>query len=172
MIIGIGGSSNSGKSTLAKELVDYYGNDKGIHLCQDDFVFPTNTLTKINGHTDWEQVESIDIKRYIESIKNALNKYEYVFAEGIFAFHFPELNKLYSKKLYLNIDKEIFYNRKQKDFRWGKEPQWYIEHIWKSHIKNTEYKDLSDTVFIDANIKADIHQVIEAIELSMRVIPN
>ncbi|MCD8539075.1 MAG: hypothetical protein LRY55_04405 [Leadbetterella sp.] len=43
MIIGIGGVSRSGKSTLARMLVNHF-RDSGktaIALNQDDFVFPT-----------------------------------------------------------------------------------------------------------------------------------
>jgi len=164
MVIGIGGSSNSGKSHLAKELVEYFGAENAIHLCQDDFVFPTNELKKINGHTDWEQVETIDIDGFIKAIKEANSNYQFVFSEGIFAFHFPELNKLYSKKLYLEIDKITFNKRKRKDHRWGEEPKWYIDHIWNSHLKNTELKDLTNVIFLDANKKAELSEAIAAIE--------
>lgn len=163
MVIGIGGSSNSGKSHLAKELVDYFGAEDAIHLCQDDFVFPTNKLKKINGHTDWENPETIDIKRYIASVLEANLKYKYVISEGIFAFHYPELNKLYSQKIYLEIDKTTFVSRKQKDHRWGREPDWYINHIWKSHTTNKEYKDLSNVTFIDANKKAELSEAVAVI---------
>jgi uridine kinase len=164
MVIGIGGSSNSGKSKLAKRLVSYYGNDKAIHLCQDDYVYPTNELKKINGHTDWEYEKTIDIQKFIADVELANSKYEKVFSEGIFAFHFNGLNKLYSKKVYLKIDRETFIKRKQNDLRWGKEPMWYIEHIWESHIKNTKFKDLSNVVFVDATIDANIEDVISFIE--------
>ena len=44
------------------------------------------------------------------------------------------MNKLYDKTIFLKIDKETFLNRKKKDLRWGKEPDWYIEYIWENHL--------------------------------------
>ncbi len=164
MVIGIGGSSNSGKSQLAKQLVSHYGDSNAIHLCQDDYAFPTNTLKKINGHTDWEYEQTIDIERFIKDVIDANSKYDKVFSEGIFAYHFDSLNKLYSKKIYLKIDKETFVKRKLNDYRWGKEPMWYIEHIWNSHISNTKYKDFYKVAFLDASLPINLNDVIKYIE--------
>jgi len=33
----------------------------------------------------------------------------------------------------MTVSKETFLERKRNDLRWGKEPEWYMEHIWESH---------------------------------------
>ena len=58
-------------------------------------------------------------------------------------FYDDRLNQLYDKMIYLTISKETFLERKSKDLRWGKEPGWYMEHIWDSHqrfFEKVEYR--------------------------------
>jgi len=168
MIIGIGGSSNSGKSTLANELALHFNNLKVKILCQDDFVISHDLLTRINGHIDWEQPSTIDIKKYIEAVKDANKNYDLVICEGLFAFWFSELNKLYDKKIFLKIDKNTFLNRKIKDLRWGKEPKWYIEHIWESHLKYCKVYPLKkDYYIVDASKNISIENIVKYITLEI-----
>ncbi len=132
MIIGIGGVSNSGKSTLAKQIEGLYPSKKGSILCMDDFTKPN--LPYIKDHIDWEHPSTIDFERYVAAITKAKEENDLVIAEGIFAFYDKDLNDLYEKTVFIEIDKETFFARKQNDLRWGKEPQWYMEHIWESYL--------------------------------------
>ena len=167
MIVGIGGSSNSGKSTLANELAAYYKNIDVKILCQDDFVISHDLLTRVNGHIDWEQPSTIEIEKYITAVKKANETYDLVICEGLFAFWFSELNKLYDKKIFLKIDKKSFKNRKVKDLRWGKEPNWYIEHIWDSHLKYCEIHPLKKDYFIvNATKKISINNIVNYIKFA------
>ncbi len=147
MIIGIGGCSNSGKSALAIDLKQYY-SDKNVKIfCQDDFVKRRDFLTKINDHIDWEVPSSIKIEEYITAVKEAERQYDMVICEGLFAFWFEKLNQLYHKRIFINIDKATFISRKKADFRWGHEPNWYIEHIWESYLKYGRTSKLKAFVF-------------------------
>ena len=135
MVIGIGGCSNSGKSELAEQLNNFYNTQNVKVLCQDDFVKRRDFLTSINEHVDWELPSTIFINDYINAVKDASKTYDLVICEGLFAFWFDELNKLYDKKIFLELDEITFKTRKRKDLRWGKEPDWYIEHIRQSYLK-------------------------------------
>jgi len=165
MIIGIGGCSNSGKSLLAKQISDFYQRNKTVKiLCQDDFVKRRDFLTTINEHVDWELPSTIEIDKYISSVKDAEKQYDLLICEGLFAFWFDELNILYDKYIFLEIDEHTFKHRKQADLRWGKEPDWYIDHIWQSHMRYGQL-NLSDTNIIvtDATKEIKIEQIIEYI---------
>jgi uridine kinase len=135
MIIGIGGVSNAGKSTLAKKIRELYSGKKVRILCQDDFVKPHYELPKIHEHIDWEVPESIDFAFYKSQIISASKTCDIVIAEGLFAFWDKSLSALYDKKIFVNISEKTFRERKKRDLRWGKEPQWYIDHIWNSYLK-------------------------------------
>ncbi|MEJ2596309.1 MAG: hypothetical protein P8100_14565 [bacterium] len=135
MIIGIGGISNSGKSALAEQIRQHYRDKKVMVLCQDDFAKPTADIPRINDHTDWEIPDSIDFDRFYHKILDAAKKNDMVIDEGLFVFYEDRLNRLYDKMIYLTISKETFLERKRMDLRWGREPDWYMEHIWESHHK-------------------------------------
>ena len=38
-------------------------------------------------------------------------------------------------KIFLEISKRLFIERKREDLRWGLEPDWYIEHIWEAYLR-------------------------------------
>jgi len=167
MILGIGGSSNSGKSSLANKLLKYYRtlDIKVEVLCQDDFVLRRNELSSINNHADWEVPSTIKIDEFILAVKEANKNNDIIICEGLFAFWFTDLNKLYNKKIFLKIDKQTFIERKTKDLRWGKEPKWYIEHIWESHLKYCNIsKSKSEYLILDSKNKIEINKVADFIK--------
>ncbi|MCF6183694.1 MAG: AAA family ATPase [Bacteroidales bacterium] len=168
MIIGIGGCSNSGKSALAEKIDNFFNVRKVKVLCQDDFVKRRDFLTEINGHIDWELPSTIKFDEYLNAVKKAAEKNDLVICEGLFAFWFDELNELYNKKIFLKLDKKTFFERKQKDLRWGKEPDWYIEHIRQSYLKYGQLNlPKENTLFIDASKNIDFDEVINFIGLKL-----
>lgn len=132
MIIGIGGVSNSGKSALARRIEKLVHPKKACVLCQDDFTKPR--LAYIKDHLNWEHPDSIDFEKLYQRVLQEEKSHDVVIVEGIFAFHHAPTTQLYDKAIYLIIDRNTFFDRKKRDIRWGKEPAWYIEHIWDSHL--------------------------------------
>lgn len=134
MIIGIGGVSRSGKTTLAKRLARHFREQRltTVILHQDDFVFPEEEIPKIRGKTDWEHPGSIDFERFRQAILKASTTHDIVIAEGLMAFYDEATNALYDKCFFLEVSRETFMERKSQDLRWGKEPDWYMVHIWES----------------------------------------
>ncbi len=163
MIIAIGGCSTSGKSALAAEIAKHLPGKKVKILCQDDFTYPTPEIPKINGHTNWEIPESIDFGLMKKGIKEAAKDNDLVIAEGLMIYHDPEINKMFDKKLFVDIDRDTFWERKHHDFRWGKEPDWYIEHIWNSFLKYGQPPADKDVIFIDGKKPFETEKIISLI---------
>ena len=165
MIIGIGGISNAGKSKLAKQIKEALPQYNVCILCQDDYAFPTKDIPIINDHTDWERPESIDFERFHKEVLKNTQTNDIIIVEGIFAFYYNKTNKLFNKRLFLTLKKETFLNRKINDIRWGKEPDWYINHIWDSHFKYCPPSNLKDFKVLNACEEIDINSILDFFEL-------
>ncbi|NOY38127.1 MAG: hypothetical protein GXO83_11215 [Chlorobi bacterium] len=135
MIIGIGGISRSGKSLLAKRITQWVPQYSIKIFDQDDYVFPVDKIPEIDGETDWECPDSIDFDRYFNAVVSAAAVYNWVIAEGLLAFYDRRLVDRMDKKIFITIPYEVFVERKRPDKRWGIFPEWYIDHIWESHLK-------------------------------------
>ena len=168
MVIAIGGISNAGKSRLAKQLAKYYRYQKKksvIILCQDDYARPTPEIPKIKGHTDWEIPASIDYDKYYEAVTKSIKQYDVVIAEGLFVYYDTRLVNVYDKFIYITINKETFVERKRKDLRWGKEPEWYIEHIWQNNNKYCLQMEERNKAFqLSGVLPLDLESVINYLE--------
>jgi len=75
-----------------------------------------------------------------------------VILEGIFALYDDEMNKMFDKKIFVDLGYQEFIDRKSMDNRWGYEPDWYIQHIWDSY---QEYREdilkMDDIIIIEEN---------------------
>jgi uridine kinase len=134
-IIGIGGVSRSGKSTLARRLKEKLKHRKALLIDMDEYVLPESELPKIKGHADYEVPESIDYDRIIALLKTSDSVYEIIIVEGILAFANEKLNQLYDMTICMEISKSTYLDRRKVETRWGKDPSWYLEHVWDAHQK-------------------------------------
>ena len=148
MVIGIGGISTAGKSKLASRLKEYFSDKKVSVLCQDNYAMPTPQIPKINGHTNWEIPESLDFDKFYHIILEEKKANNIVIAEGLFVFYEKRLLDIFDKKIFMFISKETFLERKSADFRWGKEPEWYMEYIWDSHHNYCNVDDFTQNTLI------------------------
>ena len=137
-LIGIGGVSRSGKTALAKRLAAELQAKKNlsVHIIhQDQCVIIESQLPLINGKADWEHPVSIDWSRLNLLIDQDLQSYDIVIVEGLFAFYDQAIAERMNIKIFLEISKRLFIERKREDLRWGLEPDWYIEHIWEAYLR-------------------------------------
>ncbi len=136
MVIGIGGVSRSGKTSLAfliKRIAEQRGETATV-ISQDDFALEKSKIPKIRHRIDWECPESIDFQRYKNEIVDKQATYQHVITEGILNFWDAETDALFDRRLFVLIKKDIFFSRRLQEKRWGFEPKWFIEHVWKSYL--------------------------------------
>jgi nicotinamide/nicotinate riboside kinase len=165
MIIGIGGVSRSGKSTLANLLVTHFrkNGQKAIIFHQDDFVFSETKIPKIRNRTDWESPQSIDFQLYKEVLELFQERFDVVIAEGLFAFYDDTINELYNHKFLVKISKRTFLIRRAMDTRWGYEPTWFIDHVWLSYLKYGKPKPELKVINLSGEDEFDMKTVIRKI---------
>ena len=168
MLIGIGGVSRAGKSTLAKLIAQaLLEKGKSVEIIhQDEWVINEVDLPRIRDKADWETPESIDWPTIKIEIVLSLKQNDIVLLEGLFCFSNSKVLQMMNRKYFVRISKKLFKQRKIEDLRWGgiPEPSWYIEHIWTAYKKfgspilDKDYHTLSGGRFFD------IDQIIKDLE--------
>lgn len=104
-----------------------------IIIHQDHCIPDESLIPRIQDHPDWERPEAIDWVKLEQKIIRARSGGKPVIVEGLMAFSKREINRYYDKCIFIELSKTRFIDRKQTDLRWGKEPDWYINHIWESY---------------------------------------
>jgi len=164
LCIGIGGVSRSGKTFLAELLQASISNSVIIH--QDTFIPDESEIPRIKDHIDWERPEAIDWDRLKHSVETACNSGKTVIVEGLFAFNNAAINQYYSRIIYISLSKQEFISRKQSDLRWGKEPDWYINHIWESfEIHGRLPEEFNDALKLDGENDFDLNKILSYLTL-------
>jgi len=152
MKIAIGGISRAGKTTMARKILNYFPKSKKVILHQDDYVNAGYDIPQINERINWEVPESIDFVRLKYDFNWMSENLDVVILEGIFALYDDEMNKMFDKKIFVDLGYKKFIDRKSIDNRWGYEPDWYIQHIWDSY---QEYREdilkMDDIIIIEEN---------------------
>ncbi len=160
LCIGIGGVSRSGKTFLAHYLNRVISNS--IIINQDTYIPKESEIPEIKGHTDWERPEAIDWIKLSVAIEKVLQERKTVIAEGLLAFNNDSVNRLYSKRIFIELSHKEFIRRKKLDLRWGPEPDWYIDHIWESYLKYGKIPEkFSDVLILNGEQDFDFDKILQ-----------
>lgn len=165
MLIAIGGPSNAGKSDLAHKISNRLGKESNPVLCQDDYVFPEDKLPRIQDHIDWEHPDTIDNSAFLNKIKKALLSNSNVIVEGFMIYHWPEMNSLFDRKIFIQLDENTYRERKGKDQRWGLEPDWYIHHIWARYLEYGLAPEDEEVLFLDGSQPWPMSQILKFLNI-------
>lgn len=161
-LILIAGVSRSGKSSLAKDLCSRL--KKAVHLDQDQFVKSESEIPLIRDRVDWETPESINWPNWRRAIQQGLRAHDYVIAEGIFAFADLGLIKEASITILLELEQDEFTARRKRETRWGEEPNWFIQHVWNSHLLHHNPHNIQPSLSISVHTEADLSRVIKLLQ--------
>lgn len=131
-LILIAGISRSGKTTLSNALANDLPN--AIVLHQDEFIVDKDALPHVRERVDWEKPETIAWPNLINAYHKASQQYDFVIIEGIFALSDLTLSNIAGYKILLTLDHDEFIKRRNQEHRWGNEPDWFMEHVWESHL--------------------------------------
>lgn len=162
MIIGIGGVSRAGKTTLADKLKTHFKSErKSVDVfCQDEYVKPTISIPKVQGVPDWERPSTIKWDTLTRDIHKSTADIQIV--EGLFSFYPASLRILYDVKIFITIEKDVFLERKSKDKRWDEEPEWYAEHVWRSYMKYGQKKgEKNGYIDVSGSQKFEAEKIVE-----------
>ncbi|MEP1035002.1 hypothetical protein [Ekhidna sp.] len=154
-MIGIGGCSRSGKSSLAYEIKEQLHDRKVVLLAMDNYVFPESQIPKIKDRIDWESPESVNFEQIMRTIEDC-KYYDVIVIEGILIFADESLRKQFDTTVWMQISKETFLARRRNETRWGDEPDWFLEHVWESHLQYGQFPEADFVVSGEEEISLEV----------------
>lgn len=135
--MGIAGSSGSGKTFFLNCFLDHFHPDEITLISQDDYYIPANTKTQEeNKLYNFDLPTAINREAFFRDIQalfkgETIYKEEYTFnnpnikpkileikpapiliVEGLFIFHYSEVNELLNEKIFLHADEEVALERR------------------------------------------------------------
>lgn len=138
-VIGIAGSSGSGKTFFLKSFLNHFQPDQVTLISQDDYYIPANTKTQEENRLyNFDLPTAINREAFYHDIKQLFDghtvyKEEYTFnnpnikpklleikpapiliVEGLFIFYYEEVNQLLDYRIFLDADESIALERRLK----------------------------------------------------------
>lgn len=159
-VAGIAGSSGSGKTFFLRSLLSHFSAEQITLISQDDYYIPANTKTREeNMLYNFDLPTAIDRAAFYRDIKDLLNgktvyKEEYTFnnpqikpqtleikpapilvIEGLFIYHYDEINELINYKVFINAEASVALRRRiERDFVERGYNEDEVRYKWDNHV--------------------------------------
>lgn len=164
-VIGIGGVTNSGKTTLAKKLQKHL--PKCSVISQDDFFKPQSEIEiDKNGFLQYDVLEALNMEKMMSTVncrmesprqspvstewRNA-EEVPILIIEGFLIFNYQPLKTLWNRRYFLTIPYEECKRRRSKRVYEPPDPPGYFDgHVWPMYLKHRrEIEDTQEIVYLD-----------------------
>lgn len=195
-VIGIAGSSGSGKTFFLNSFLNHFDPSQVTLISQDDYYIPSNTKTQEeNKLYNFDVPTAIDRTAFFKDISDLFEgktvyKEEYTFnnpdikpklleikpapiliIEGLFIFHYTEVNDLLNHKIFLDANEDVALERRlRRDLIERGYFEEDVRYKWVNHVVpsyNTyllPFKDSCDRVIINnTDDPAPINQITDEI---------
>ena len=200
-VIGIAGSSGSGKTFFLKSFLNHFGASDITLISQDDYYIPANTKTQEENRLyNFDLPTAIDRNAFYKDIKDlfdgkTIHKEEYTFnnpsikpkmleikpapiliVEGLFIFHYTEVNELLDYRIFLDANEDVALERRLKrDLLERGYDHDDVMYKWINHVVpsyNTyllPYRETTDKIIINNTDDPElIHSATEMISQDLR----
>lgn len=160
MIIGICGGSGSGKTTLLKRLANHYSTIKPTVFSMDNYYLPIEQqFVDANGQVNFDLPTALDKEKLIEDLHNlkmgnsievkeyhfnappsknvliTLDSSPIIIVEGLFLFHYKEVQELLDYSVFMNVDPTVQLDRRlYRDQETRGYSQEAILYQWNNHV--------------------------------------
>lgn len=180
-VIGIAGSSGSGKTFFLKSFLNHFQENTVTLISQDDYYIPANTKTREENRLyNFDIPTSINRQAFYQDIKTLFEgktvfKEEYTFnnpllkpktleikpapiliVEGLFIFHYEEVQELLDYKVFIDADEAIALDRRlkrdlvERGYDYDDVMYKWINHVTPSYQEYLlPYKDQCDLIILN-----------------------
>ena len=164
LLIGISGSSCSGKTTLTNELIKKL--EKSIAISQDAYYFSENSgllqyLDDLNYY-NYESISAINmslLREDVVKLSTAIVNYNYIILDGFLLYQDKLLTQMLHKKYFLEIDESTC--RMRRDGRiydnQTDPPIYFDKYIWPSFLNYKIFceNNFNDIKYLDGSSHTD-----------------
>ncbi|KAM9810578.1 nicotinamide riboside kinase 1 [Neosynchiropus ocellatus] len=167
-VIGVGGMTNGGKSTLARSLQQQIPNSCVIAqdaFFKDDVVVPVDD----RGFKQYDMLDALHMDKMMSQVDSwlrdpasflreqalAVDSEEDVFVlivEGFLIFNHKPLNQLFHKRYFMEIPYDVCKQRRSSRVYTPPDPPGYFDgHVWPMYVKNRQEmeRDVPVIVLLD-----------------------
>lgn len=177
-VAGIAGSSGSGKTFFLRSFLSHFTPEQITLISQDDYYSPANTKTREeNKLYNFDLPTAIDRVAFYRDIKDLFDgktiyKEEYTFnnpqlkpkileikpapilvIEGLFIYHYEEINELLNYRIFLDADEDIALRRRiERDYIERGYDEEEVRYKWDNHVLPSfneyllPFRDTCDTI--------------------------
>ncbi|XP_059500636.1 nicotinamide riboside kinase 1-like isoform X2 [Stegostoma tigrinum] len=166
LIVGIGGITNGGKTTLACKLKKAFPNS--VLLCQDMFFKPASEVeVGEDGFQQYDDITALDMEAMMNSVYAWMeniavghpeqplsdlseNKVNILIVEGFLLYNYRPLNDVFSQRYYLSIPYEEC-KRRRRVYDPPDPPGNFDGHVWPMYLRNRKDMEekVSDIIYLD-----------------------
>uniref|UniRef100_A0A5F9DC65 Nicotinamide riboside kinase 1 n=1 Tax=Oryctolagus cuniculus TaxID=9986 RepID=A0A5F9DC65_RABIT len=163
-VIGIGGVTNGGKTTLAKRLQKHLPNCSIIS--QDDFFKPESEIeTDKNGFLQYDVLEALNMEKMMSAVscwmenprhtQQSTDRNEEIsilIIEGFLLFNYKPFDPIWNRSYFLTVPYEECKRRRSTRVYEPPDPPGYFDgHVWPMYLKHRrEMEDIAwEVVYLD-----------------------
>ncbi|XP_059512911.1 nicotinamide riboside kinase 1 isoform X4 [Myotis daubentonii] len=164
-VIGIGGVTNGGKTTLAKNLQKHLPNCSVIS--QDDFFKPPSEIeTDKNGFLQYDVLEALNMEKMMSTISCWMQSPRHspvsterntedvpiLIIEGFLLFNYKPLETIWNRRYFVTIPyEECKRRRSMRVYEPPDSPGYFDGHVWPMYLKHRrEIEDIEwEIVYLD-----------------------
>lgn len=179
LVIGLGGVTNGGKTTLARKLEKLL--PKCSIISQDDFFKPESEVAiDDRGFLQYDVLEALQMEKMVASIRswmthseesastrplNSMNDHlkgteniHILIVEGFLLYNYRPLSDVWDKKYFLTIPYEECKRRRSSRIYNPPDPPGYFDgHVWPMYLKHKREMEENETdiVYLDGTTSQD-----------------
>lgn len=165
-VIGIGGTTNGGKTSLVSRISKHFPSSECIHM--DDYFYPQDKIPFVKelGYKNYDTVDAInfeklfvDVVSWIQLKKNT-NKTKspsMLFVEGILVLNHKPLLQIFDLTFYMDISRNECIKRRLKRQYPTPDPVGYFDDcLWPMHLRyHKELEEENDIVRLNGELPSE-----------------